>query len=52
MEKDKKQRFDFEEYEYQLCKSDVRVARLFGFTLGFVFAIAVIAASIYCNGKI
>lgn len=43
--------FSFEDYEKQLEKSNTNVARLFGFSIGFAFAILLILIVIITNGK-
>jgi uncharacterized membrane protein YciS (DUF1049 family) len=40
------------EYAQQEQKYDLRVARLFGFSIGFIAAILLITSLFYVNGKI
>jgi tetrahydromethanopterin S-methyltransferase subunit F len=42
----------FEKNQYELSKSDLRVARLFGFTFGFITALVLMLITLYCNGKL
>jgi hypothetical protein len=40
------------DYEQQEQKYDLRVARLFGFSIGFIVAVLLLTSLFYLNGKI
>lgn len=50
MTKKSKAFFNFEEYEDQLQKSDIRITRMIWFAAGFVTALVLIVIALFTNG--